>query len=98
MARTPMVTRTIISTKITVLALNTETCEPFNLTVELPGTFKSQADALKAVKASKETDLIAIAKVVSMGTKETLYGMSQEEFLQCAKELPPRAVKKTTEE
>lgn len=94
MARERMVTRTVLSTKVTVLCLNTETAEPFNETVILSGTFKDNKAILKAAKKLLETEVVSVAKVVDVIIEEALYGMTEQEFIQSAKILPPRNLPK----
>ena len=101
-----MVTRTIITTRATCLCLNTETAEPFSAMVTVPRTYKDNEALLKAVKKVVEhvgiTDPsgntyygepIVVAKVVGSTEIETLYGMTESEFLSNAKVLPPRGTK-----
>ena len=101
-----MVTRTIITTEVTCLCLNTETAEPFNARVTVPRTYKDNEALLKAVKKVLETtgitdpngitytgDPIVVAKVIDFTEVETLYGMTETEFLTNAKQLPPRGTK-----
>ena len=102
----PMVTRTIITTEVTCLCLNTETTEPFNVRVTVPRTYKDNEALLKAVKKVAQTtgitdpdgntyfgEPIVVAKVVDFTEVETLYGMTETEFLASAKQLPPRGTK-----
>jgi len=91
MAREKMVTRTILSTKATVMAVDIPNGETVNQTYDVSGTFKDDAALLKAVKKvyEKEGEL-AIVAVVEKQTVEALYGMTEVEFLQHAKQLPPR--------
>lgn len=88
MARIPQVTRTVTGTSATVLCLNTVTAEPFNETVLLSGTFKDNKAILKAAKKVIENEEISVAKVVNVELIEKRYGMSEQEFLAHAKELP----------
>lgn len=89
MAKT-MVTRTKVVTVATVLALNTETAEPFNYTQEVAGTFKADDKLLKVVKSMNDTDEIVSVKIVSKEEKEVLYGMEEDVFIKHATILPPR--------
>ncbi len=95
MARVPMVTRTIKGTRITVMCLNVTEAEPFNETVEFPEVFKNADEALKAVKARIDTDEVKAVHIVGSEVFKTLYGMTEEEFLLNAKQLPPRGTKAT---
>ena len=90
MARVPMVTRTITTTKANVMCLNVETAEPFNVEVTVPRTYKDEDSLLKAVKAVAENDSVKCVHIVDSEQIETLYGMYEQEFIEHAKVLPPR--------
>lgn len=93
MARVPMVTRTIVATKITALCLNIETGEPFNETVMISGTFKDENSMLKAAEKLINTETERAVHIVFSEEIETLYGMTEQEFIQKAQVLPPRGKK-----
>lgn len=97
MAREPMVTRTITATKITALCLNIETAEPFNKEVTISGTFKDEKSMMKAAEKLLNTETEKAVHIVSSEEIETLYGMSEQEFIQKAKVLPPWPKKENTE-
>lgn len=90
MARERMVTRTVVATEVNALCLNIETAEPFNKTVILSGTFKDKQAIEKAAKKAIDTDLEKCVTVVEYTEKETLYGMTEQKFIELAKVLPPR--------
>ena len=91
MARTPMVTRTIVTTKATLMCLDIEAGEPFNTEVILPRTYKDEKALLKKARPLVETDTIKAVHVVDTEEVETLYGMTEQEFIENAQILPPRA-------
>ena len=93
MAREKMVTRSITSTKCVVLALDTETVEPSNLTVEVSGTFQNEEKLMKAVKAVAETHTLKIVQILTTETVEKLYGVSEQKFMEIAHVLEPRKKK-----
>ena len=97
MAREPMVTRTITATKIVALCLNIETAEPFNKEVTISGTFKDEKAMMKAAEKLMNTETEKCVHIVSSEEIETLYGMTEQEFIQKAKVLPPRPKKEKTE-
>lgn len=97
MAREPMVTRTITATKITALCLNIETAEPFNKEVTISGTFKDEKAMMKAAEKLLNTETEKAVHIVSSEEIETLYGMTEQEFIQKAKVLPPRPKKEKIE-
>lgn len=89
MARKPMVTRTIITTKVNVLCMDVVKCEPFNKEVLLPRTFADEKKLMKAVEEAVNVDNIKAVHVVDVDTVETLYGMSEADFIAIAVELDP---------
>lgn len=93
MARERMVTRTVIATEVTALCLNIETAEPFNKSVTLSGTFKDKQAVEKAAKKVIDTEKEKCVTVVDYTEKETLYGMTEQKFIELAKVLPPRDAK-----
>ena len=97
MAREPMVTRTITATNIVALCLNIETAEPFNKEVTISGTFKDEKSMMKAAEKILNTETEKAVRIVSSEEIETLYGMTEQEFIQKAKVLPPRPKKEKTE-
>ena len=90
MARTPQVTRTIQTTKVNVLCLNIKEGNPFNQTVVLPRTYKDDKKLLKAVEEVVNTDEVKAVHVVAKEEVETLYGMSEQDFISNAKVLDPK--------
>lgn len=89
MARKPMVTRTIITTKVIVLCLDVNSAEPFNETVTLPRTYKDEKKLLKSVEEVINTDTVKAVHIVSKKEIETLYGMTEQDFINNAKILDP---------
>lgn len=90
MARVPMVTRTIIATKANVMCLDVQAGEPFNKVVTVPRTYKDKESLLKKVKPIIETDTIKAVHIVETEEIETLYGMTEQDFMEHATVLPPR--------
>lgn len=96
MARIPMVTRTITTTHATVLCLDLVSAEPFNKDVVLPRTYKDEKSLMKKVSALIDNETVKAVHIVDKKEVETLYGMTEQEFIETAKVLPPR--EKTTAE
>lgn len=90
MARVPMVTRTIITTKVNVMCLDIETGEPFYKTVVVPRTYKDDEKLLKKVKEVLETETLKPVHIVDKEEIETLYGMKEQDFIEHAEVLPSR--------
>ena len=85
MARIPMVSRTFITTKVNALCIELETAEPFNKVVVLPGQFKDNKKLDKALAKLINTDTTKFVHAVDTEEVETLYGMTEQEFIDSAK-------------
>lgn len=96
MARKPMVTRTVTTTKATVLCVDTVAEETVTQVVEVPRTYTDDKKLLNAVKDALDGTIIPV-KVISTETVETLYGMTEQNFIEHAEKLPPRAKTETDE-
>jgi len=85
-----MVTRTIMTTEVSVLCLDLIKSEPFNMDVTLPRTYKDEKTMMKKVSALIDNDERKAVHIVHSQVVETLYGMPEEEFIIAAEVLPPR--------
>ena len=90
MARIPQITRTITTTKANVLCIDITEQKPFEQEVVVPRTYKDEKALLKAVEAAVNTETVKAVHIKSTEIVETLYGMSEQEFIDHAKILPPR--------
>lgn len=88
--REPMVTRTIVTTKVVVLGMDIKTCEPGNKVFILPRTYKDDKAIMKELDKRTEEENFKCVKICSTEIIETLYGMTESDFIRVAKELPPR--------
>ena len=88
----PMVTRTILTTEVTVLCLDLIKAEPFNKTVTLPRTYKDEKAMMKKVSAIIDNDEVKAVHVVDTKVNETLYGMTEEQFISMAEQQDRRPV------
>lgn len=93
MARAPQVTRTIQTTKAKIMCLDLEKCEPFTKEITLPRTYKDDNAILKQAEKEINTATIKVVHVVESSVQETLYGMSEQEFIKAATVLPARGTK-----
>ena len=93
MAKKPMITRTIQTTEVTVLCMDIQQGEPFNKDVTLPRTYKDNTAMLKAAAAIIDTDEVKAVHIVRYEVKETLYGMTEADFIANATILPARSNK-----
>lgn len=89
MARKPMVTRTVVTTVAKILCVNTSTEETETKVIEVPRTYTDDNKLIKAVKETLDPTLIPV-KVILTETVETLYGMTEQQFIEQAEKLPPR--------
>lgn len=93
MARVPQVTRTIPTTIVHLLCVNTEDRSTFEQDVTLPRTYKDEQKMMKVVEKVFEGEPVKPVSILGSDVKETLYGMTEAEFIQYAQVLPPREKK-----
>ena len=84
MPRIPQVTRTIQTTKVTVLCLDIETGEPFNDYLVLPRAYKDEKAMLKQVEEVINTDTVRAVHIVDSEVQKIKYGMTEQEFIKHA--------------
>lgn len=90
MARVPQVTRTIITTVCNVMCLNKISKEPFEKIVKLPRTYKDENKMMKKISKLVDDDTVKAVYVIDSHVEETLYGMTEEKFIENADILPSR--------
>lgn len=90
MARIPMVTRTIEATICKVLCCDVEAGDTVVETVTVPRTYKNNDALMKALKPLVETEQIKPVHILETEVTQTLYGMTEADFIQNATVLPPR--------
>lgn len=82
-----LITRTIVTTKVTVLGVNATIGETENRTYFVPGAITDQAKALKlAIKQNKEPEFVP-AMVVDLAQDEKVYGLELTKFMELAHEI-----------
>ena len=94
MARVPMVTRTIPTTVVNVFCVNTEDRSTFEQSITLPRTYKDEVKMMKAVEKVLDGEPIKAVSITGYEVQETLYGMTEADFIKAATVLPPRSVNK----
>lgn len=97
MARKRMVTRTIKTSEILVLLIDTEKLEPYNETVVIPAVYKDEKKLKKAVEELVVTDTVRLVDICNVNIVEKLYGMEEEKFIEVAEVLPDRKADDTEE-
>ena len=90
MARIPMVTRTVATTKVKFLCIDVEKQIPVLEEKILSGTFKNDAEILQYARKNFETDSMRYAHVKETEIVGNLYGMTEQKFIENAEILPPR--------
>lgn len=94
MARVPMVTRTIPTTLVNVFCVNTEDRSTFEQSITLPRTYKDEIKMMKAVEKVLDGEPIKAVSITGYEVQETLYGMTEADFIKAATVLPPRSANK----
>lgn len=87
--RESMVTRTILGTKVTVLVMDTNTCEPSNVTYEIGGQHTNDEKLLNKVRKEHDTEDFKIVKILAVEPFEKRYGMKESDFIAHAAMLEP---------
>lgn len=87
--RESMVTRTVLGTKVTALAMDTVSCEPINVTYEIGGQHTDDEKLLKKVRKEHDTDDFKVVKILAVEQFEKRYGMKESDFIAHAVELEP---------
>ena len=95
MARVPQVTRTIQTTVVTIFCVNIEDKSTFEQTITLPRTYKDESKMMKMIEKILEGEPVKVVSISGYEVKETLYGMTEAEFIKYATVLPPRDSKET---
>lgn len=98
MARARKVTRTISSTKVVVMCVDTESAKVDNYEVEIAGVYSDDKKLMKAVTEEVETVTLKPVSIISKEVVETLYGMDEQKFMEMAEVLPPRDKKEEATE
>lgn len=79
-----LITRTIVGTEVTLLALDIVTGEVQNETYTMSGKFKDSNALLKAVQKKYDTDTLKHVSVVESSAVNQLYGMDEGDFIRNA--------------
>lgn len=89
MARTRMVTRTVVVNTYSVMTCNTETAEVLTVDYKV-GVIPQSIDPMTYLKKRYETDTVKLCAITSHTVETILYGMPEDEFIAHATVLPPR--------
>ena len=97
MARVKMITRTFDVTIGEIMCVDVTTQAVKNIEFRVWGMYPDNAKLLEAVKEDYETDTFKVVMINNYEVGEVLMGMTEKEFIDNAKVLPPRT-KQNTEE
>ena len=87
------ITRTVVGTKTTVIAVNTMTLSAEKKDLTIAGTFDSNEKLLKTLKKLYDNDNEIISAVLSAEKFEELYGLDEAIFMQYAVKLDAKTRK-----
>ena len=94
MARERMVTRTVVTVETDVLVINVDTAETgtkkFVLTQNMVKDEKSMLNNAQTMLEKECGENWKAVSIKGIKEQETLYGMTEQDFLKYAKVLPPR--------
>lgn len=91
--RKPMVTRTVESTEVKVMALDVNTAKAVEKSYNISGTYKDEAKLLKAVQNAYDTNELKNVHIVESKVVQDMYGMDMNYFLEHATKLDPETRK-----
>lgn len=97
MAKEKLITRTIRTTKATVLFTNVKEKTTFEQDVTVADVYDDADKLLKVVANVANTEDTRAVAILSSEVVETLYGMKENAFIKGAKILPRRAVTETVD-
>lgn len=99
MARQPVITRTITTTKVEMLAVNVDSKSTETVEVTLPRTYKDEQAMLKMANKRNENQSLKYVAVTGTPTVESKrWGMTEEEFIDKGHEFPPYKSKDDTDD
>lgn len=87
------ITRTVVGTKATVIAVNTTTLSAEKKELTIASTFDNSEKLLKALKKLYDNDNEIISAVLSSDKFEELYGLDESIFMQYAVKLDAKTRK-----
>lgn len=88
--RERLVTRTITATEYTCMIVDAESKQVENITVSIPSVESMNSKTLDKEIRKAIPDGKLFVQAIDSKKVETLYGMTEQEFIRLAKVLPPR--------
>lgn len=93
--RKAIISRTMIVTVVKALCVDVETEETFVNEQEIPRKYNDSKKLEKAVRNAIETDRVKVCYIQSAEPKKKLYAMTEQDFLNNAKEITGRSAAET---
>lgn len=87
--RESMVTRTVLGTEVTVIVMDTNTCDPTTVTYEIGGQHTNNEKLLNKLRKEHDTEDFKVVKIIDVEPFEKRYGMKESDFIAHATELEP---------
>lgn len=87
MSRKPMITRTIVTTKVTILAMDLVNRQPIEKEVVLPRTYKDDKALMKVLTKTFDNEEFKVTAILNKEEQSDIYGMSEQEFISRAVKL-----------
>lgn len=84
MARKPMVTRTIVTTEVTILGMDLINRMPVEQVVVLPRTYKDDKAILKVLAKDLDNETFKVTAVLDKVEQSAIYGMTEQDFIAMA--------------
>lgn len=81
-----MVTRTVVSTKVTAMVANIEAKTLEEKIISVVGTFEDESKLMKGIA---KTHGLTVCAIIKTEVVETLYGLDENQFMSMAVELDP---------
>ena len=97
MARIPMVTRTIKSTKVKALCVDIEKNETFTQEYVVPRTYEDHKSLMKVLEKVATTPTTKPVHILETSVEENLYGMPETMFITLASPITKEATEETEE-
>lgn len=88
-----MVTRTIPTTSVKIVCVNLNDRSVFEQNLTLPRTYKDENKLMKQIELVLKNEPIKAISIIGTEVHETLYGMSEQDFIKNATVLDPKTRK-----
>lgn len=87
MSRQPMVTRTIVSTKVKALCMDLVNRQPIEKVFILPRTYKDDNAVMKMLCKLHDSEELKVTAILEKEETKDIYGMTEAKFIELADKL-----------